>query len=154
MQEDVVCKSVCQRLALLRGNKPFIDMQTILIFGNGRILTTYYYIFIDYCCVVWGTCSHSDLHRLTRLQKTAAIIILNAGYNQSLHEWDVHRSLWYPFSLPKINWWKTNFTCQGAEPIIIRNDFLFSCLRVESTTNVDTKCTIFKTFWKPNISIR
>ena len=50
------------------------------MFYNGYILPI-----SDYCSIVRGTCSHSDLQRLIRMQKTATRIILSAGYHQRSH---------------------------------------------------------------------
>ena len=44
-----------------------------MLYYNGYILPIF-----DYCSSVWGTCNGTFLHRLTRLQKSAARIILNA----------------------------------------------------------------------------
>lgn len=74
-----ICKTVSQRLALLRRIQPFIDRETSLMFYNGYMLPI-----LDYC-IVWGTCSHNDLQRVIRMQKAAARIILGVGYDQRSH---------------------------------------------------------------------
>lgn len=51
------------------------------MFYNGYILPI-----LDYCSIVWGTCTHSDLQRLIRMQKTAARIILSVGFDQRSHD--------------------------------------------------------------------
>ena len=36
---------------------------------------------VDYCCVVWGETTDSNIKRLYKLQKRAARVILNAKYD-------------------------------------------------------------------------
>lgn len=76
-QIDYVCKTVSTRLALLRRIKQFIDIPTRILFFNGYILP-----FLNYCNLVWSSCTRSNVIRIEKLLKSAARIILDATYDE------------------------------------------------------------------------
>ena len=75
-QVSHVCNRISSRLALLRRIRPFLDKDTSILFYKGYILP-----FLDYCCLVWGSCNAGSKERILKLQKSAARIILNASYH-------------------------------------------------------------------------
>lgn len=81
IQVDNVCKTVSNRLALLRRIQPYIDLNTKIIFYNGYVRPI-----LDYCSIVWGTCGANDLQKLLHMQKAAARIITNSGRYESSTE--------------------------------------------------------------------
>ena len=81
VQMNKLCKLIGTRISLLRRIKPYIDVPTCKLFYTGYILP-----FIDYCSLVWGTCSQSNLNRIYKLQKSAARIIMSASYTTSTRD--------------------------------------------------------------------
>jgi hypothetical protein len=67
-----IIKRVNSSLALLRRIKKYLNHKTIIMFYNAYILPH-----LDYCCSIWGDCSKYLLESLLKLQKSAAIIILD-----------------------------------------------------------------------------
>ena len=67
-----IIKRVNSSLALLRRIKKYLNHKTIIMFYNTYILPH-----LDYCCSIWGDCSKYLLESLLKLQKSAAIIILD-----------------------------------------------------------------------------
>ena len=41
---------------------------------------------MDYCCSVWGTTTAQNIDRIIKLHKSAAIIILNATFEDSSND--------------------------------------------------------------------
>ena len=90
-QIDYVCKTVGSRLALLRRIKQYIDIPTCILFFNGFILP-----YIDYCSIIWSSCTRGNIERIEKLLKSAARIILNASYDE--RSMDLFSKLgWYTF---------------------------------------------------------
>lgn len=73
-----ICSTVSNRLSLLRRIKPYLTYEGTLHFYNSCV-----HCYFTYCSSCWGTCSHTQLLRLLRLQKRAARILLDADYTQS-----------------------------------------------------------------------
>ena len=76
-QVDYVFNNVSSRIAMLRRIKQFIDIPTRILYFNGYIMPV-----LDYCSLVWSTCSRENIHRIERLLKSAARVILDASYNE------------------------------------------------------------------------
>ena len=70
-QIDVICSKISSRLYLLLKIKKFLNLDCRKLFYNGYILPL-----IDYCCIVWSSCSSEGLKRILKLQKRAARLIL------------------------------------------------------------------------------
>jgi hypothetical protein len=51
------------------------DQKCKILFFNSYILPIF-----DFCCTVWGNCSEERIQRITKLQKRAARIILDAPF--------------------------------------------------------------------------
>ena len=68
-----MCKLIGARLALFRRIRSYLDVTTCKLYYNGYILPL-----MDYCSLVWGTCSDHNLNRIYMLQKSAAHIILES----------------------------------------------------------------------------
>ena len=132
---DNVCKIVNSKLALLRRIKPFIDTTTRISFYNGYILPI-----LDYCSILWGTCNVGDLNMILRLQKTAARVILDAGFECESDE--LFKILgWQPFDKRiKARRLIMLYKClNGLAPQYLRDLFQY-------THNVHTYCLRSKTF--------
>ena len=67
-----IIKRVNSSLALLKRIKKYLNHKTIIMFYNAYILPH-----LDYCCSIWGDCSKYLLESFLKLQKSAAIIILD-----------------------------------------------------------------------------
>ena len=117
-----MCSQISSRLCLLRRIQPFLTYECTLRFYNSCIHSTFLY-----CSSVWGSCSHSLLLRLLRLQKRAARLILGADF--------AHSSVilftklkWLPISL-LINLRKLvllfNIVNKPNSPLCLKNNFNF-----------------------------
>ena len=72
-QVDVVSLNISRRISLLKLLSKYIGKASLNQYYNSYILPLF-----DYGCLVWGRCSASNIHRLLKLQKRAARIILQA----------------------------------------------------------------------------
>ena len=71
-----MCKNINSRLFLLSKIKIYLDKKSrILFFFNSYILPIF-----DYCSNVWGNLNDEGIQRITKLQKRAARIILDAPF--------------------------------------------------------------------------
>ena len=73
---DHICANISSKISLLRQISPYIPIEAQNMFYQGYILPL-----IDYGSRTCGTTSKSNLERLSKLQKRAARIILNAPYD-------------------------------------------------------------------------
>ena len=71
-QIDQICSKISSCMYLLSKIKKFLDVESRKMFYNGYILPI-----IDYCCIVWSGCNNEGLHRILKLQKRAARMILD-----------------------------------------------------------------------------
>ena len=91
---DEVCSKVVKGINLLKAIKIYLPHCARQSFYKSLIQ-----LIVDYACVIWGATSQYNLHRILRLQKYAARVILNIKCPQ-----DVPMSeLFY-----KLNWMTTN----------------------------------------------
>ena len=61
------------RITLLKLLSKYIDQPNMKLYYNSYILPI-----MDYGCMIWGRCSKQNTHRILKLQKRAARIILKA----------------------------------------------------------------------------
>ena len=73
MQVDQLCSKVSSRIYLLSRIKQYLNLESRKLFYTGYILPL-----IDYCCIIWGSCSKYDTERILKLQKRAIRLILDA----------------------------------------------------------------------------
>ncbi len=71
-QVDHICKTISSRLFLF-AKVIYLDRKCRILFFNAYILPIF-----DYCCTIWGNCNDDGIQRITKLQKRAARIILDA----------------------------------------------------------------------------
>ena len=71
-QVDHVYKMINCKLALLSRIKKYLNLDTRILYFNAYIMPLF-----DYCITIWGNCSRQNIHRMTKLQKKTARIILN-----------------------------------------------------------------------------
>ena len=69
---DHVCKIISAKLALLRRIKRFLPLHYRKLFYNSYILPC-----IEYCITIWGNAPKVQIARVSKLQKSAARIILD-----------------------------------------------------------------------------
>jgi hypothetical protein len=74
-QINYLCKNISSRLFLFAKIKKYLDQKCKILFFNFYILPIF-----DFCCTVWGNCSEEGIQRITKLQKRAARIILDAPF--------------------------------------------------------------------------
>ena len=74
-QVDHICKNINSRLFLLSKIKKYLDKKSRILFFNSYILPIFYY-----CSNVWGNLNDEGIQRITKLQKRAARIILDAPF--------------------------------------------------------------------------
>ena len=74
-QVDHICKNINSRLFLLSKIKIYLDKKSRILFFNSYILPIF-----DYCSNVWGNLNDEGIQRITKLQKRAARIILDAPF--------------------------------------------------------------------------
>ena len=90
-QVSYVKKRVNYKLSLLRRIKKYLPTHARIMFYNFYVLPL-----IDYCCSVWGNCSKENQNVITKLQKKAARLILDAEFRTSSR--DMFEKLhWLPF---------------------------------------------------------
>ena len=70
-----VYNKIVENLYLLQQIKSFLPIDSRKLFYNSYILPH-----LDYCCIIWGKCSHTLLYNLEKLQKRASRIILDKNY--------------------------------------------------------------------------
>ena len=75
---DHLCKTVSSKISLLRQLSEYVPAHVQRLFYQGYILPL-----LDYGSVIWGSSSTANIERLTKLQKRAARIILNAEFDTS-----------------------------------------------------------------------
>ena len=73
---DPLCSIIASKISLLRQLSEYVPVETQKICYQGYILP-----FIDYGSVTWGSAAGTHIERLSKLQKRAARIILNAEFN-------------------------------------------------------------------------
>lgn len=74
-QIDHICKTISSRLFLFTKIKKYLDIKCRILFFNSYILPIF-----DYCCTIWGNCNDEGIQRITKFQKRAARIILDAPF--------------------------------------------------------------------------
>ena len=90
-QVDKTCKKIIFNLHTLKEIKKNLPVKERLLFYNCYILPHLYY-----CCSVWGNCLANQQNRITKLQKRAARLILDAEL--SVPSSDLFKKLkWLPF---------------------------------------------------------
>ena len=70
-----ICKHISSRLFLLAKIEKYLDQKCKILFFNSYIFPIF-----NFCCTVWGNCSEKGIQRITKLQKRAARIILDAPF--------------------------------------------------------------------------
>jgi len=73
---DHVLKTCNSYLYLLTRIKIYYSLQNWILFYNSYILP-----YLDYCCIIWGSCNSVSEDKLIQFQKRAARIILDKDYN-------------------------------------------------------------------------
>ena len=71
-----VYNKINKNLYLLQQIKQFLPIDSRKLFFNSYILPHF-----DYCSIIWGNCSQTQMYRLEKLQKRAARIILDKNYH-------------------------------------------------------------------------
>ena len=71
-----IVSKISSRLGLMCRLRTYLPTKGLIVYYNGYILPLF-----DYCCTVWGETTNLNLEKLCKLQKRAAIIILNAKYD-------------------------------------------------------------------------
>ena len=90
-QVDKTCKKIIFNLHTLKEIKKNLPVKERLLFYNCYILPH-----LNYCCSVWGNCPANQQNRVTKLQKRAAHLILDADL--SIPSSDLFKKLkWLPF---------------------------------------------------------
>jgi hypothetical protein len=74
-QVDHIYKNINSRLFLLSKIKKYLDKKSRILFFNSYILPIF-----DYCSNVWGNLNEEGIQRITKLQKRATRIILDAPF--------------------------------------------------------------------------
>ena len=75
-QVDNICKSLTSKIALLLKIRKFLPLKIRILYFNAYIQPL-----INYCLTIWGNCSKQDLHRISKLLKRAARIILDKPHD-------------------------------------------------------------------------
>ena len=70
-----VCNKINKNLYLLQQIKHFLPIDSRKLFFNSYILPHF-----DYCSIILGNCSQTQMYRLEKLQKRAAQIFLDKNY--------------------------------------------------------------------------
>lgn len=115
-----ICKKISALLSILHHNKHYMNQNTKLLFYNAYILPHF-----DYCSVIWGSTTKTNLDRLLKLQKYAARSILNVNPrtpSQILFE--------------KLNWMPIDKRIQFRKCTM-----LFKCLNNQTPEYMSTKFT-------------
>ena len=74
-QVNQVCSKIASRIYLLSNIKKYLNVESRKLFYSGYILPL-----IDYCIIIWGSCSTECLNRIVKLQKRAARLILDTDF--------------------------------------------------------------------------
>ena len=74
-QVNQVCSKIASRIYLLSKIKKYLNLESRKLFYSGYILPL-----IDYCIIIWGSCSTECLNRIVKLQKRAARLILDTDF--------------------------------------------------------------------------
>lgn len=69
-------KKINSNLYLLKQIKEFLPLDARKLFYNCYILPH-----LDYCSVIWGNCSQTNMYKLVKLQKRAARLILDKDFS-------------------------------------------------------------------------
>ena len=75
-QIDAVCLNVTRRITLMKLLSKYLDKSHLNQYYNSYILPIF-----DCACLIWGRCTLSNIHRLIRLQKRAARIVLKVDFS-------------------------------------------------------------------------
>ena len=73
---DHLCKLISSKISLLQQLSNYVPTHAQKLFYQGFILPL-----LDYGCVTWGSTSSTNINRLSKLQKRAARIILQADFD-------------------------------------------------------------------------
>ena len=71
-----VCLNVTRRITLMNKLSKYLDKSHLNQYYNSYKLPIF-----DYACLIWGRCTLSNIHRLIRLQKRAACIVLKVDFS-------------------------------------------------------------------------
>ena len=78
---EYLCSTISSKISLLKHLSSYIPVEAQKLYYQGYILPL-----IDYGSVTWGTTSKANIERISKLQKRAARIILNADYDTASAE--------------------------------------------------------------------
>ena len=67
---------ISSRIGLMCRLRTYLPREGLIMYYNGYILPLF-----DYCCIIWGEASDSNIDKIYKLQKRAARVILNAKYD-------------------------------------------------------------------------
>ena len=70
-----VYNKINKNMYLLQQIKQFLPIDCRIFFFDSYILPHF-----DYCSIIWGNCSQTQMYRLKKIQKRAARIILDKNY--------------------------------------------------------------------------
>lgn len=76
LQSDSVCSSLSRTVGILSRTRFLLPEKVKLLLYNSLFLSK-----LCYCYLVWGTTTISNILRISRLQKRAVRLIVNAPYN-------------------------------------------------------------------------
>ena len=76
IQVNNICKSLANKISLLRKIKNYLPYESRIIYYNAYILPI-----MDYCDTIWGNTTQYNINRIVKLQKRAARTILNKTYD-------------------------------------------------------------------------
>ena len=78
---DYLCSTISSKISLLKQLSLYIPVEAQKLYYQGYILPL-----IDYGSCTWGTTSKANIERISKLQKRAARIILNADFDTASSE--------------------------------------------------------------------
>ena len=78
---DYLCSTISSKISLLKQLSLYIPVEAQKLYYQGNILPL-----IDYGSSTWGTTSNINIERISKLQKRAARIILNAPFDTASAE--------------------------------------------------------------------
>ena len=78
---NYLCSTISPKISLLKQLSLYIPVEAQKLYYQGNILPL-----IDYGSCTWGTTSKANIERISKLQKRAARIILNADYDTASSE--------------------------------------------------------------------
>lgn len=82
-QVDYLCKTLSQRIAVLRKIKRFLPLDQRILYYNAMIKQVGLML---YGSTAWSSCSIQNLQKVFRLQKRAARVILDANLRANMVE--------------------------------------------------------------------